>query len=48
MDRKDLEGIEEKALQQFKSSKLLFGKDGAFAPLLRVLFIVGAWIDFRT
>lgn len=35
MDRKDLEGIEEKALQQFKSGKSLFGKDGAFAPLLK-------------
>jgi len=28
MDRKDLEGIEEKALKQFNSSKSLFGKDG--------------------
>lgn len=35
MDRKDLEGIEEKALQQLKSGKSLFGKDGAFAPLLK-------------
>jgi len=35
MDRKELEGIEEKALQQFKSGKSLFGKDGAFAPLLK-------------
>jgi transposase-like protein len=35
MDRKDLEGIEEKALEQFKSGKSLFGKDGAFAPLLK-------------
>ncbi len=32
MDRKDLEGIEKKALQQFKSGKSLFGKDG---PLWR-------------
>jgi putative transposase len=35
MDRKELEGIEEKALEQFKSGKSLFGKDGAFAPLLK-------------
>ena len=35
MDKKELEGIEEKALKQFKSGKSLFGKDGAFAPLLK-------------
>ena len=32
MDRDDLEGIEKKALEQFKSGKSLFGKDGALAP----------------
>jgi len=35
MDRDDLEGIEKKALEQLKSGKSLFGKDGAFAPLLK-------------
>lgn len=35
MDREELEGIEEKALAQLKSGKSLFGKDGAFAPLLK-------------
>jgi len=35
MDREDLEGIEEKALEQLKSGKSLFGKGGAFAPLLK-------------
>ena len=35
MDREDLESIEQKALEQLKSGKSLFGKDGAFAPLLK-------------
>jgi len=35
MDKKELEGIEEKALKQFKSGTSLFGKDGTFAPLLK-------------
>lgn len=35
MDREELEGIEKKALKQLKSGKSLFGKDGAFAPLLQ-------------
>lgn len=35
MNRKELEGVEEKALKQFKSGESLFGKDGAFAPLLK-------------
>lgn len=35
MDKLDLDGIEEKALEQFKSGKSLFGKEGAFAPLLK-------------
>lgn len=35
MDREDLEGIEKKALEQLKSGKSLFSKDGAFAPLLK-------------
>src|SRR5271167_3901105 len=29
------EELKKKALQQFKSGKSLFGKDGAFAPLLQ-------------
>ena len=35
MDKNELEGIEEKALAQLKSGVSLFGKDGAFAPLLK-------------
>lgn len=35
MDELNLDGIEKKALEQFKSGKSLFGKDGAFAPLLK-------------
>ena len=35
MDREELEGIEKKALEQLKSGKSFFGKDGAFAPLLK-------------
>lgn len=31
----DLEQIEKKALEQFKTGKSLFGSDGAFAPLLK-------------
>ncbi len=35
MKKEDLEGIEKKALDQLLSGKSLFGKDGAFAPLLK-------------
>jgi len=35
MDLEDLDDIEKKALEQLKSGKSLFGKDGAFAPLLK-------------
>jgi len=35
MDREHIENIEQKALDQLKSGKSLFGKDGAFAPLLK-------------
>lgn len=35
MDRTELEGIEKKALEQLKSGQSLFGRDGAFAPLLK-------------
>jgi len=35
MYRDNLEGIEKKALEQLLSGKSLFGKDGAFAPLLK-------------
>jgi transposase-like protein len=35
MDREHTEEIEKKALEQFKSGKSLFGKDGAFAPMLK-------------
>ncbi len=30
----DLEEIKKKALEQFRSGKSLYGKDGAFAPML--------------
>lgn len=30
----DFESIKNKAIEQLKIGKLLFGKDGAFAPLL--------------
>ena len=35
MDIEDTTDIEKKAIEQFKSGKSLFGKDGAFAPLLK-------------
>jgi len=31
----DYEGTKKKALEQFRSGKSLFGKDGAFAPMLK-------------
>lgn len=34
-DKLDLEKIEKKTLEQFKTGKSLFGSDGAFAPLLK-------------
>lgn len=30
----DYDGLKKKALEQFRSGKSLFGKDGTFAPLL--------------
>jgi len=35
MNKYDIQKIKEKALKQFKTGKSLFGKDGAFAPLLQ-------------
>jgi len=35
MDKEHNEELEKKALEQLKSGKSLFGKDGAFAPLLK-------------
>lgn len=35
MDRENNEELQRKALEQLKSGKSLFGKDGAFAPLLK-------------
>ena len=35
MTPEELENLESKALEQFKTGKPLFGKDGAFAPLLQ-------------
>ncbi|UPK72132.1 IS256 family transposase [Chitinophaga filiformis] len=34
-DQFDYDGLKKKALEQFRSGKSLFGKDGAFAPLLK-------------
>ena len=31
----DLEEIKKRALEQFRSGKSLYGKDGAFAPMLK-------------
>ena len=31
----DYEALKKKTLEQFRSGKSLFGKDGAFAPLLK-------------
>ena len=35
MTKEGLEQLQKKALEQFKSGKSLFGKDGAFAPMLK-------------
>ena len=35
MDIENNEELQKKALEQLKSGKSLFGKDGAFAPLLK-------------
>src|SRR5665811_1182255 len=35
MTQEELDNIEKKALEQFTTGKSLFGKDGAFAPLLK-------------
>lgn len=34
MKQEELDDLQRKALKQFKSGKSLFGKDGAFAPML--------------
>ena len=34
-DSFDYEAIKKKTLEQFRSGKSLFGKDGAFAPMLQ-------------
>ena len=35
MTQKEIDALQSKALEQFKSGKSLFGKDGAFAPMLK-------------
>ena len=35
MTQQDLDKLQKKALEQFKSGESLFGSDGAFAPLLK-------------
>lgn len=35
MTQKEIDALQEKALEQLKSGESLFGKDGAFAPILK-------------
>lgn len=35
MNNEELEALKQKTLEQFKTGKSLFGKDGAFAPMLK-------------
>ena len=35
MTQEELDDLQSKALSQFRSGKSLFGKDGAFAPMLK-------------
>lgn len=35
MTQEELNELQKKALEQFKTGKPLFGKDGAFAPMLK-------------
>ena len=35
MTQEELDQLQRKTLEQFKSGKSLFGKDGAFAPMLK-------------
>ena len=35
MTQEEIDNLQSKALEQFKSGKSLFGKDGAFAPMLK-------------
>jgi hypothetical protein len=35
MEQEELKNLEKKALEQMLSGKSLFGRDGAFAPLLK-------------
>jgi hypothetical protein len=37
MSKEELEQIQKKALEQFTSGKSLFGKDGAFVRLLKLM-----------
>lgn len=35
MEQQDIDKLQKKALEQFKWGEFLFGKDGAFAPMLK-------------
>ena len=35
MTQEEINQLQSKALEQFKTGKSLFGKDGAFAPMLK-------------
>lgn len=35
MTQEELDQLQKRALEQFKSGQSLFGKDGAFAPMLQ-------------
>lgn len=42
----NLEEIRKKALEQFRSGKSLYGKDGAFAPMLKSFLEAAGKIRF--
>jgi len=45
MTQQELDDLQAKALEQFKSGTPLFGKGGAFAPMLKVLLIVFLFVS---
>ena len=39
MTQEELNELQKKALEQFRSGQSLFGKDGAFAPMLKLVYL---------
>ena len=39
MTQGELNELQKKALEQFRSGQSLFGKDGAFAPMLKLVYL---------